>query len=187
MRYLKGIINLFFTYVRFVSIKIFNYNSFSFSFPNLFPLNTEIELGQKASLSLARGVRAKSGIKLKVRDNAKVVIGDNTAFNYNNLIVSHEEISIGSNCQFGPNVLIYDHDHDYRVPSGIKEMKYKTAPIEIGNDVWIGANVVILRGTKIGNNCVVGAGTVLKGNYQDNMLIVEDKKNKTKEIYSKLD
>lgn len=73
----------------------------------------------------------------------------------------------------GPNVLIYDHDHDYKAKGGVFSLKYKTTPIVIGNNVWIGANSIILRGTSIGNNCVVGAGCVLKGEYPDNSIIVQ--------------
>ena len=50
---------------------------------------------------------------------------------------------------------------------------YCYAPIIIGNDCWIGANTVILRGTKIGDNCVVGAGCVLKGVFPTNSVIVQ--------------
>lgn len=182
MKYMMGLIKLLFTNIRFFIIKLFNYSSFSFSFFNLFSFNTQIEIGKKSFLSLGRGIRARSGIKLKVRDGAQIIIGNNTFFNYNNMLVSHQKISIGENCQFGPNVLIYDHDHDYRTENGITDMKFKTETVEIGNNVWIGANVIILRGTNIGDNCVIGAGTVLKGNYQKDTLIVEERKIKTKKI-----
>lgn len=52
-------------------------------------------------------------------------------------------------------------------------MQYKTGSVEIGNNVWIGANTVILRETKIGDNCVVGAGCVLKGDYPAGTVIVQ--------------
>jgi acetyltransferase-like isoleucine patch superfamily enzyme len=94
------------------------------------------------------------------------------------MFVSYEKITIGKDVQFGPNVLIYDHDHDFRKKNGLKELKYITSPVEIGDNVWIGANVVILRGTKIGNNCVVGAGSVITGEYQDNTVIVQERKDK---------
>ena len=50
---------------------------------------------------------------------------------------------------------------------------YKTSPVVIGDDVWIGANTVILRGTVIGRDCVVGAGSVLKGVYPAGSVIVQ--------------
>lgn len=84
--------------------------------------------------------------------------------------------------QLSPNVQIYDHDHDFRVKSGISEGMYKTAPVEIGNNVWIGANTIILRGTKIGDNCVIGAGSIVKGNVLSNSVFLQKKENMVKEI-----
>lgn len=69
--------------------------------------------------------------------------------------------------------MIYDHDHDFRHPDGLKAEAFKTAPIVIGKDCWIGANTVILRGTTIGDNCVVGAGSIIKGNYPAESVIVQ--------------
>lgn len=51
-------------------------------------------------------------------------------------------------------------------------LAYKTADIEIGDNVWVGANVSILKGAKIGNNCIVATGSVvLSGNYPDNSIL----------------
>ena len=93
-------------------------------------------------------------------------------------------IVLGDNIQLSPNVQIYDHDHDYRAEGGLAAMKYKTAPVEIGNNVWIGANCVILRGTKIGDNCVVAAGSVIKGEFPANTLIYQKRETeiKTREV-----
>ena len=55
-------------------------------------------------------------------------------------------------------------------------------PITVGDDVWIGANTVILRGTVIGRDCVVGAGSVLKGVYPAGSVIVQ---KRTENIYEK--
>ena len=45
-------------------------------------------------------------------------------------------------------------------------------PITIGNNVWIGANVIVLKGTVLGDNTVVGTGSVVKGEYPSNCVIV---------------
>ena len=59
---------------------------------------------------------------------------------------------------------------------------FKTSPVIIGNNVWIGANTVILRGTEIGDNCVIGAGCVIKGKYGANSVIVQ-KRTETTIVY----
>lgn len=134
---------------------------------------TEITMDRTARLAIGKSFKMRDGAKIRVRKGASCVIGDRTSVNSNNVIACHERITIGSGCQFSPNVQIYDHDHDFRDANGIGAMKYKTEPIEIGNNVWIGANTVILRGTKIGDNCVIGAGSVVKGEYPAGSVIVQ--------------
>ena len=65
--------------------------------------------------------------------------------------------------------------------AGFAAMKYKTAPVEIGNNVWIGANCVILRGTKIGDNCVVAAGSVIKGRVPGEYPYLSEARNRDKD------
>ncbi len=84
-----------------------------------------------------------------------------------------EHILIKAGVEFGPNVLIYDHDHDFRAFGGLKEKKYVCERVEIGQNCWIGANSVILKGTILGDNCVVGAGSVIKGTFKDDSLIYQ--------------
>ena len=71
------------------------------------------------------------------------------------------------------NVMLFDHDHDYRAPGGLADRKYKKRQIVIGKNVWIGAGTIILRGTTVGDNTVVGAGCVLKGEYPADSLVIQ--------------
>lgn len=154
-------------------LKLFHPKSFSAPIvAQLSPLS-EITLERGAHLRFGRGFRLRDGAKLRIRRGGELTIGSNSSVNTNNFIVCHEKITIGDNVQLSPNVQIYDHDHDYRAHGGVAAMKYKTAPVEIGNNVWIGANCVILRGTKIGDNCVVAAGSIVKGEFPANTLIIQ--------------
>ena len=98
---------------------------------------------------------------VKVRKTGRLKIADGVSIGRWNSIVCHDSIRIGKNTILGPNVLIYDHDHAFNGGNGVEKKRFTTASIEIGDNCWIGANVVILKGTKIGNRCVVGAGCVL--------------------------
>lgn len=69
--------------------------------------------------------------------------------------------------------MVYDHDHDFRAEGGVKAMKYKSSQIKIGNNVWIGANSVILRGSIIGDGAVIAAGSVVKGEIPDGAVFVQ--------------
>ncbi len=109
----------------------------------------------------------RKGTRVSVRDNAKLTIGKNTTFNTGCIITCRDSITIGEKVAFAQNVLILDHDHDYKHDMS----KYTTDSVEIGNNCWIGANVIILKGTKIGDNCVIGAGTVIKGTVEANTVV----------------
>lgn len=76
-------------------------------------------------------------------------------------------IQFGSDILIGPNVAIISANHDLNVRHKWK----KEDPIQIGNNVWIAANVVILPGVKLGNNVVVGAGSVVTKSFDDNNII----------------
>ena len=154
-------------------VKLFHMRSFSASLMNLISPLSEITLEYGGELRIGKRFKMRDGAKIRVRKGGKCIIGNNTSVNSFNMIACHESIIIGDNCQLSPNVQIYDHDHDYKYVGGITAMKYKTSPVKIGNNVWIGANTIILRGTEIGDNCVVGGGCVLNGCYEDNSVIVQ--------------
>lgn len=106
-------------------------------------------------------------------DGGKITIGNNVFINENTSIISRKKIVIGDNCSFGPNVCIYDHDHDFKNPKG----GFKCSEINIGNNVWVGANVVILRGITIGNNSVVAAGTVVTKDIPEKTVMFNRREN----------
>ena len=167
---MRNVISVVYSLIKMCVIKLFHIKTFHFKLIERFSPNTTIEIGKKSKLFLGNKVRAHSGTRIRVRNNAVVIIGDNVAFNYNCIITAKEKIFIGTGCEIGPGVLFYDHDHDVN-GHNIQEQLYKTEPITIGKNVWIGANAIILRGTQIGDNCVVAAGTIVKGKYKNNILI----------------
>ena len=165
--------------------KLFHFDSFSGPVISLVSPYTEITMDAGAELRIGKKFKMRDGAKIRVRKGGKCIIGSNTSINSNNMIACHESIEIGDNCQFSPNVQIYDHDHDFRDAEGLQAMKYKTSPIRIGNNVWIGANTVILKGTSIGNNCVIGAGCIIKGDFPSNVIVLQKRITEVK-VYSAL-
>lgn len=153
--------------------KLFHLTTFSGPIVSLVSPYTEITMDNSSELRIGKNFRMRDGSKLRVRPGAVCTIGSNTSFGCNNAVVCHQRIEIGDDVQFGPNVLVYDHDHDFRVEGGLKAQKFQTSPVIIGNNVWVGANTVILRGTVIGDNCVIGAGSVLKGTFSQGSVIIQ--------------
>lgn len=89
-----------------------------------------------------------------------ISIGSNTFINYNCTILDTAKVKIGSNCQFAPNVSLYTAGHPLHPVSRNSLYEYGR-PITIGDNVWLGGNVVVLPGVTIGSNVVIGAGSVV--------------------------
>ena len=93
-----------------------------------------------------------------------IVVGNNTAFNMNVHINASVggEIRIGESCLIGPNVVMRTAGHRYDDPNLlIRQQGHFIGDIHIEDDVWIGANAVILGGVHIGTGAVIGAGAVV--------------------------
>ena len=126
----------------------------------------------KGRVSIGKDVKIDYGATLTA-GGGEIRLGDGVGIGRNNVIVAHKSITIGSGTILAPNVLIYDHDHEFDCNTGVKVRSFRESEVVIGKNCWIAANVVILRGTVIGDNCLVGAGCVLKGNYPANSKIVQ--------------
>lgn len=97
-----------------------------------------------------------------------ISIGSNSLINMNCTLLDTGKIIIGNNTLIGPDVKIYTAVHPltaderfYTDGSGQSAIRTKTAPIVIGNNVWIGGGAIILPGVTIGDNAVIGAGSVV--------------------------
>lgn len=150
----------------------------------------DTKFGYYMRSKLYRKKRIKIGINAvfsqhsKMYANAPVVIGDNFSFGRNSILDPNDSfgVIIGNNVGIGPMVFLRAANHDYTDPEKpFKDQghiaKKITSPsgeitsIFIDDDVWIGANSVLLTGTKIGKGCVVCAGSILGGKYPDHSII----------------
>lgn len=96
---------------------------------------------------------------------AKIEIGSNVGMS-GVTIYARDSIRIGDNTKIGGNTKIMDNDFHPVDPSLRMECSNKNMnvrPIEIGENVFIGCNCLILKGTKIGDNSTIGAGSVISG------------------------
>lgn len=91
---------------------------------------------------------------------AKITIGENNTSSNNTSIVATDSITIGHRCQIGDFVAIYDTDFHEINPATRSDSKGKCSPVHIGNNVWLGSRVMVLKGVTIGDNSVVAAMSV---------------------------
>lgn len=112
-----------------------------------------------------------SGIEIQARTaNSLITIGKNVSTNNNVCVISSGSITIGDDCLIGQDVTLMDFDAHGIQPNQRKQVG-EIGTIEIGKNVWIGNNVLILKNVKIGNNSVVAAGAIVTKEFPDNVII----------------
>ena len=120
---------------------------------------------------------------------AEISIGDNVGIS-GAVIYSRKGIKIGDNTLIGANTKILDNDF-HPIDAGARREDDKSAisaePIIIGRDCFIGCNAIILKGTVLGDRCVVGAGAVVSGKFEDDCVIAGNPARVIKEISGKND
>jgi len=128
-----------------------------------------IQLGKNCSLD--RGVTLLSNQSIPVGGAPIIKIGAGTYINRNSFIYANESVHIGENCAIGPNCYITDHDHTMVSGKTPLESPLNSKPIRIENEVWIGANVIILKGVTVGRRSVVGAGSVVTKSVAEKVIV----------------
>lgn len=135
------------------------------------PKKSIVVVNRGGILSLGNNILFSSGINLIVESGAKMSIGDGTSFNRNASIFSKHVVKIGSNCLFGWGVSIRDNDGHFIDYPGKKNKKNNF--VKIGDHCWIAAECLLMKGTCLANNNVVGTWSMVNKNFvDDNILIV---------------
>lgn len=127
---------------------------------------TSIESSIKGSdLSIGANTIIDDFVKIKfVGGIGNIIIGENVYLNSGTVIYSGNGLIIGNNVLIGPNCSLTAVNHEFKSKSLlIREQKFMKSKggIEIGDDVWIGACVTVLDGTKIGKGAVISANSMV--------------------------
>jgi acetyltransferase-like isoleucine patch superfamily enzyme len=126
---------------------------------------------KESSVHFGHLVYIRKGTDIEAHGSAVIHIGNSVFLNKNCTIVARTEIRIGSNCLFGEDVSICDHNHRHS-ERGIPYRKqgFDCKPVIIGNNVWIGAKAFIGSGVAIGDNAIIGAGAIVTKDVPSNTL-----------------
>ena len=139
-----------------------------------------VDTDRESIIRLGKHVSMHSRCRVASKCGGELTIGDRVSFNVGCIVTCRKKITIGKNVSFGPNVMVYDHDHIMEKDIGAKGSLFNLGEITIGDNSWIGAGSIILLGTSIGQNCVIAAGSVVKGNIPDNTILIQKRVNTLK-------
>ena len=129
-----------------------------------------IYIFEKGKIEIGKNLSVRRGFEIRATGNVK--IGNGCFFNNFCTLTAVENITIGDNCLFGERVSIYDHDHGFREKDKlIVEQKVTIKAVNIGNNVWVGSNVAILKGVHIGDNSVIAANSVVYKDVPANTIV----------------
>lgn len=118
---------------------------------------------------------------LYVDYGSNITIGARTFVNYNLTALDVARITIGEDCQLGPNVQLLTPTHPLE-PDPRRDKLEAARPITIGDNVWIGGGAIVCPGVTIGDNSVVGAGAVVTRDIPANVVAVGNPARPVREL-----
>lgn len=119
---------------------------------------------------------------LTVIDTGQILLGKHVGLN-GTTITARKKVSIGDNTMIGPNTIIIDHDGHVAWPLEERWIKQGAIKeINIGNDVWIGMNCIILKGVTIGSGAVIAAGSIVLSDVDSNSVYAGNPAKKIKNL-----
>ncbi len=128
-------------------------------------------VGAAGRVRVGAGACIREGTELKV--DGLLEIGPRSLIGAWNVLSVLERLSIGADCLLAERVSIRDHDHRFEDPGQpIAAQGYRVAAVTLGNNVWIGANVVLMKGVTLGDGCVVGANAVVTRSFGPGTVLV---------------
>lgn len=137
------------------------------------PSNIDIYQKQELLKDLFKHIGKNSLINypLYVDYGCHISVGDNFYANFDCIFLDVNEITIGDNVFFGPRVCLYTAGHPIDAEIRNKEVEY-ALPIKIGNNCWLGGNVIVNPGVTIGDNVVIGSGSVVTKDIPSDVIAV---------------
>lgn len=136
-----------------------------------FSCKSDIRIRKGCRLELYDKCHITDHITIRVAGKGNLIIKSRTAISQQTIITCHDKIEIGNNVMIGPNVTIYDHDHDFKNAGLMNNHGYTTAPVIIEDNVWLGSNVIVLKGVKIGKGSVIASGTLVTKDIPANTIV----------------
>lgn len=144
--------------------------------------NNVLDISPDAIFNFDENVTLNQNNFITVKQNACLKIGKNTYIT-RATISCLGEIEIGENCILGEGMKLFDHNHKHtQNPFSVSKTEFNIGKIKIGNNVWTGANVTILKDVTIGDNVILGANTLIFKDVPDNSVVTLKQELNTKQF-----
>jgi len=131
-----------------------------------------VRMDNLSGVSIGKRTQIEADVWLKlVSREARLEIGQHSFIGRGTEIDVCERVSIGNHVLIAPGVFITDHSHNIEAGICIDAQGCSSSPVSIGDDVWLGANCIVLPGVSIGQGAVVGAGAVVTKDVLQNSVV----------------
>lgn len=177
-----GKISCLFGLLKLFIYKLFYGKKFIFNLRQHIHKGIIINIHGNGFCKFEKNICSYNNCKFSIYDGATLSVGENTYFSGNTTITATKNITIGKNVLFGPGIVIVDFNHNYKSDALINSQGLTSESIKIGDNVWIGANCIIMKGVEIGENSVIAGGTIVKDKIPPNSLVYNKKDLTVKKI-----
>ena len=142
-------------------------------------IGRDVKIGRNVQFSVTDGGSVCIGDGTAIKDNCVIVakrgslvIGKNSFIGWGSIICANQEISIGDDCLIAEFVTIRDQNHGTSLDDGpFRQQPMKISPINIGDNVWIGAKASVLAGCSIAANSIVAAHCVVNKDVESRVIV----------------
>jgi acetyltransferase-like isoleucine patch superfamily enzyme len=129
-----------------------------------------VQVNGRVALALGPHCRLGTGVHFDT-PGGRIAVGSHVRINAGCVLVSYASISIGNDCLIGEYVSIRDANHGTVPGAPMRLQPHRSAPVVIGNNVWIGRGAVVLMGVTIGDGAVVAANSVVRRDVPANAIV----------------
>ena len=134
--------------------------------------NVKLIAEENAVITFGQNVVVKDNTTIYAKKNAKIIIGNNSSTGHSTEISANELIEIGNDVIMGAHTYITDSNHGYSIKDvPIRKQQMEVGQVLIGNNVWLGRNVMLLKGSQLGDATIVAAGAVVNKSFSQNLVI----------------
>jgi len=133
--------------------------------------NVEIRSHGRSEIEIGNNIRIDRGVRILAANKSKISIDDGTRIGLYTVFNGGDSITIGKKVLISGFVYLQTSMHRHQKNQDVQDQGYAHHPVELKDDAWLGAHVVVLPGCTIGNGAVVGSNAVVTQNINDNMVV----------------